>query len=357
MPHTYLLQSGFSAPPAPSPASRQPQIRRGKRTPRLPTVLWAVTLLAVLVLALFSPGCQRVAPWLSRFHVREQKQSGSSTPAPTASPGAANPGQAPGSPAAGSAGAGTGEARNIHNLLIVGTDAGGLRTDVILLAHLDWSAAKVDLVWIPRDTRVQLAVKQGAAPQYAKINAANVYGGMDLLKHAVADLTGIWPDAYVRMSFAAFEKVVDLLGGVTLQVERPMNYQDRHGGLDIHIPAGTQHLTGKTALEYVRYRADGRGDIGRIFRQQRFVLAAFGDWLALAPRMAEILPRLVASVRTDLTASEAAAMASAFLRPQALAPDRLHLLPGTARYIGGISYWVADKQRAQATLEKLRTDF
>lgn len=241
-----------------------------------------------------------------------------------------------------------------HNILVMGTDAGQRLTDVLLLVHLDRETRKARVLWIPRDTRVFLPVRKGSAPRPVKVNSAHAYGGVALLQQTVLGLTGVRADEYVKLDFAAFKKVVDLLGGVSLQVAKPMHYQDRRAGLYIRIPAGRQHLNGENALKYVRFRDDGQGDIGRIRRQQHFVATAFASTAARRAQVLALLPKLLASVQTNITPAVAATLCQVFLQPGALSSQSLYILPGQAQYIQGVSYWIHDPKRTKALMASFR---
>ena len=141
------------------------------------------------------------------------------------------------------------------------------RTDTIILAHYDFADKCVNMLSIPRDTRV-------AIPHHGhhKINAAHAYGGPNLACRTVEGLLGVHPDDYIVVDFEGFEKAVDLMGGLTLTVDKKLDYDDNWGGLHIHLQPGRQLLNGKQAIGFVRYRKSKDGhadtDIERIARQQ-----------------------------------------------------------------------------------------
>src|SRR3989338_1888095 len=171
-----------------------------------------------------------------------------------------------------------GTLRKPINLLILGTDITFNaetgkpipnlegRADTILLAHIDPINSRINMVSIPRDTLVNI-------PGYGdrKINSANSYGGIPLMKETVAQLTKQKIDYYISIKPTAVTKMVDQLGGVSLYVENDMRYVDRAQGLDIDLKKGWQKLSGKQAHDYIRYRHDYQGDIGRVNRQQIFL--------------------------------------------------------------------------------------
>ncbi|NQT30534.1 MAG: LCP family protein [Candidatus Saganbacteria bacterium] len=166
------------------------------------------------------------------------------------------------------------------NILILGTDTTfdrvtrkpmpnlSGRADSLVLVHVDPIASKINALSIPRDTYVAIP---GYRPQ--KINASNAYGGIDLTQQTVSKLTGQKIDYYVEIKPSAITQVVDLLGGITIYVEKNMRYSDRAQNLDINLKKGLQKLSGKEAHDYIRFRSDYQGDIGRVRRQQNFLKA------------------------------------------------------------------------------------
>ena len=110
---------------------------------------------------------------------------------------------------------------------------------------------------------------------YDKINHAYAYGGHELTQKVVESFLNVPINYYVLIDIQAFEKIIDAVGGVDIDVEKRMYYEDPwddNGGLVIDLQPGLQHLNGKTAIQYVRYR-DGEGDIGRINLSKKFMKA------------------------------------------------------------------------------------
>jgi hypothetical protein len=118
----------------------------------------------------------------------------------------------------------------------------------------------------------------------------------------------------VVIDFEGFKKVVDALGGITINVEKPIrddSYPDENYGYKpIFIPAGVQHMDGETALEYARTR-HGVSDFERAKRQQQ-VLIAIGKQalsLNLLPRLPQLIQSMGNVVQTDLTPAEIVTLA------------------------------------------------
>jgi len=156
-----------------------------------------------------------------------------------------------------------------YNVLLVGIDRGSVedddatRSDVIILASIDVIEKKAVLISFPRDTRVNI-------PGYGtqKINAARAFSGMEGVIEVVKDISGMEIHDYAEVDFAAFEKVVDAIGGVTLHLDYPI-LDPKIGAL----PAGDVFLNGEDALVLVRSRDLPRGDLDRIDNQKKFLKA------------------------------------------------------------------------------------
>ncbi|MDB5099829.1 MAG: Cell envelope-related transcriptional attenuator domain containing protein [Cyanobacteria bacterium RYN_339] len=153
----------------------------------------------------------------------------------------------------------------------------GLRgnTDTMILARLDPARNQARLLSIPRDTRVPI-------PGHGtfKINAANPYGGARLAVETVSGFLGVPVDRYMVINTQGVIQLVDALGGVNVFVPRPMNYDDNTGKLHIHLDKGWNHLDGRHAHDFLRFRHDDQGDIGRVQRQQAFMQAVMGQYLS-----------------------------------------------------------------------------
>jgi polyisoprenyl-teichoic acid--peptidoglycan teichoic acid transferase len=150
------------------------------------------------------------------------------------------------------------------------------RSDTLMVGSIDFYAKEVKVLSIPRDTLIHV-------PGYSfmKVNAAYALGEDDLVRRTVEEFTGIQVDYVVTVNYQGFVDVVNALGGVDINVDRSMNYDDRRGDVHIHIEPGEHHFDGQTALEYARFRHDARGDLGRIERQQNLIRALFDQKLNL----------------------------------------------------------------------------
>ena len=246
-------------------------------------------------------------------------------------------------------------------ILLIGIDdmsLGAARTDTLMLVSFDPRTAEAGVLSIPRDTRVEIPGRSG----YHRINTAYSLGGPSLAVRTVERLLGVDIDHYLVVDFSSFARVIDLLGGVELVIERPMRYDDFAQGLHIDLKPGRQVLTGEQALHYVRFRADGLGDValvdpvrevydGRVQRQLEFVRAVAEQAISVQAlaRLPQLVPELIAMVQTDIGVDRALALAVSARQLDAAGLDTA-VLPGTGMYIGGASYWVHDPGRTQSVV-------
>ena len=214
------------------------------------------------------------------------------------------------------------------------------RSDTLMIATVDLKLEKAGLLSIPRDTRVKI---EGNC--YDKINAAYAYGGHELTKKTVESLLDVPIDYYIIIDVHAFERIIDAVGGVDIDVEKRMHYEDPwddDGGLVIDLYPGEQHMGGKKAIQYVRYR-DGEGDIGRIGRQQKFMKAVLEQVLSpqILPKLPDILKEVSSAVKTDMSLQDMLNFASLLkkVHDNGLTAE---MVPGKPAYLQDISYWIPD---------------
>jgi len=222
------------------------------------------------------------------------------------------------------------------------------RSDTLMIATLDPKKGKAAILSIPRDTRVKIK-----GHGFDKINAAYAYGGHKLTQNTVEDLLGVDMEHYVLINVNAFTKIIDAIGGVDINVEKRMYYEDPwddNGGLVINLYPGQQHMDGKTAITYVRYR-DEEGDIGRITRQQKFMQAVMDKLTspAIIPKIPSIISEVVDCIDTDLSIKQMIEFMAALKEAQANGLQT-EMLPGRPMYIGGISYWLPDLSKLRTTI-------
>lgn len=212
------------------------------------------------------------------------------------------------------------------------------RSDTLFVVMFDTNKKAASLLSVPRDTRVRIK-----GHGWDKINHAYAYGGRELTQKTTEELLGIRINNYVMVDFKGFVGLVDAIGGVDIDIEQDMYYYDTWDGFKIDLKKGRQHLDGKTAIQYVRYR-DEEGDIGRIRRQQHFMMAVYdritsANMLLRIPGLAKQLGNMV---KTDLPLKDMVDLGRilhGMVKEKGLA---MATVPGTPEYIDGISYWLPD---------------
>ena len=214
------------------------------------------------------------------------------------------------------------------------------RSDTLMLAAVDEEHGRAALLSIPRDTRIEVG-----SYGYDKINHAYAFGGHEMTLASVSALVGVPITHYIMVDTSSFERIVDAVGGVDIDVEKRMYYEDPwddDGGLVIDLAPGEQHMNGAQAIKYVRYR-DGEGDIGRIGRQQHFMRALLAQLLSpqVLPRLATVVDEVKNAVDTDLTTRQLLTLATR-LKDMEAGGVSMQMVAGTPAYLGDVSYWIPD---------------
>ncbi len=209
-----------------------------------------------------------------------------------------------------------GEASGRINILLLGRAGehypGKDLTDTVMVMSIDIALKKVALLSLPRDLYVPIA-ESGLS---TKLNSLYQYGlsmdqGVEPLETTIEHITGEPIHYFITLDFDSFEKIVDTLGGVTVDVSRDL-YDTRYPGKNysyetFEIKKGWQTLDGATALKYVRERhSDPEGDFGRAKRQQQVIQALKDKAFSLQTflnifAINQLLTTLGESVKTDMS--------------------------------------------------------
>lgn len=256
------------------------------------------------------------------------------------------------------------QARSFHS----GTaaDAGGQRSDTMMLLHIAGDRKSATVVSLPRDSYVTIPAYTDDAGQKHpahkdKLNAAFSLGGAPLLIKTVTQETGVPIDHYIEVGFGGVVNMVDALGGVDVCV--PNAVDDRRSGL--RLPAGRTHVDGLMGLAYVRARyIDPTADIGRMERQQRFLGSMFQEAtrarVLLNPvKLNAFLDAALSSVRMDEGMSRDALLELAG-EMQSLSPKDIRFLTvplanvNLSTPVGSAVQW--DQQKAQLVFDAIKHD-
>lgn len=208
------------------------------------------------------------------------------------------------------------------NILLIGLDERSeehdSRADTQIIVHIDPVAKTAAMISIPRDLWVDIPGygpdRVNSAYQKGETDKATIEGGGPVLAMTtVQDNFGVPIHYYAQVNFHGFEQIVDTLGGVTIDVPRPLVDNDfpfmDYGATRVYISAGLQHMDGHTALEYARSRHQD-SDIGRNSRQQQVLLALKQKAnLDLLSHATDLAVQLSDTVHTDLSPSQALSLA------------------------------------------------
>jgi len=204
------------------------------------------------------------------------------------------------------------------NVLLMGVDQrpsekGPTRTDTIIVVTMDPQSKTAGMLSIPRDLWVKIPDLGDKGITEERLNTAYYYGelynypggGPALAMKTIQLNLGIPLHHYALIDFKGFEKIIDTLGGVTIDVETAIQDDeypdDKFGYQSVYIPAGVQHMDGKTALIYARARHKG-SDFDRAHRQQKLLLALRDQALRLnlLTKLVPLFNTLKDTLKTDI---------------------------------------------------------
>ncbi|WP_316526283.1 LCP family protein [Kitasatospora brasiliensis] len=235
------------------------------------------------------------------------------------------------------------------NILVLGSDsragdngsmAGGntgdtARSDTAMVVHINQDHSGAQIVSIPRDTLVvrpdcvDASGKTVPGAKRAMYNSAFESGGAACAVRTTEQLTGLRMDHYLQIDFAGFARVVDAIGGAT--VNTTVAIHDKDSGLD--LPPGEHHLNGQQALAFVRTRhgvGDG-SDLGRIELQKQMVRSllkqAGGTGLFTNPvKMWSIGDTVTKSITTDSALGSVNSLVGLVQELKGIGPDQLSMV-------------------------------
>jgi LCP family protein required for cell wall assembly len=176
------------------------------------------------------------------------------------------------------------------------------RSDTLMLVRADPATDSISLLSFPRDMRVEIRCP-GRTPFFDKINAAYSYCGPQGSLNTVKGLTGVPINYLITVNFRGFRQIIDKLDGVWVDIDRRY-FNDRGGPFGyakINLFPGYQQLTGRQALDYVRFRHTD-SDLYRVARQQQFVKAFKGQVQESFAPIA--LPKVVNAVTNNVEVAQ-----------------------------------------------------
>lgn len=227
--------------------------------------------------------------------------------------------------------------------------ADNARSDTIMVVNLDGKTGKVNIISIPRDTYTKIE-----GYKKTKINHSFKYGGSELTLDTVNKLLGTDIKYYVTVDYRFVEDVVDKIGGVEVDVPIDMKYEDPTADppLTIDIKAGRQNLKGYDAIGFLRFRKGYKdADLGRVKAQQQFMSAILSKMKEpkTLVRSPLLLSSYVSYTENNIPVKKLIKMA-AKMRNVTSEDIVTNTLPGTPKYMKGVSYFVPNENKIQVML-------
>ncbi len=254
----------------------------------------------------------------------------------------------------------------VEIFLLIGSDARAedtlSRSDTMMLIAVDSTARTVKLVSLLRDTWVTIPSLDNngdGIDDVNKLNAAYFFGGMPMLSQTVLDNFGIPVDACVTVDFEAFQKAVDILGGIDVTLtEAEIEWINDLCDPDIVGQSGTYHLNGAQTLAFSRARmlyADG--DFSRQANQRQVLRALMAKAKSSdAATMLDAITAMLPFIDTDADELKLIGLASQLLGASDYTLETHMSVPAPGefenrRINGGLGLWLTDKE---ATAENLK---
>ena len=246
------------------------------------------------------------------------------------------------------------QSEEIINILLIGQDArpgeGRARSDTMILVSLNEKNNTIQMVSFMRDMYVQI-------PGYLdnKINSAFALGGPELLNETLSVNFGVEVDGNVEVNFEAFTAIIDILGGVDIELDwEEASYMNKYG---FDATQGMNHMDGETALAFAQMRQVSGGDYGRTERQRELIASVLTSLKnAKLTDLLDLVKQVLPYVTTDLTDAEIISYATkglnalskgAQIQSNRIPADDAHY--GT--FINGMSVLVPDLQMCQEDLK------
>ena len=209
----------------------------------------------------------------------------------------------------------------IMNILLVGSDIREHddvgRSDTMILVSINKETKQVVATSFLRDTFVKIPIKN----EFMKLNAAYAYGGIELLFETLKYNYGVNVDKYIAVDFLSFIDSIEIIGGIDIQVYEEELYwfnqyihasnllveppEREHSDYVDFADGSYQHLNGKQALAYARFRYVGNGDFTRTDRQRRVVQSIFDKLKEMdVSTLVALLNQVIPHITTNLTDDE-----------------------------------------------------
>ena len=241
------------------------------------------------------------------------------------------------------------------NILVVGTDNvdGTQRSDAISVIHVNNDLTDIRALSIPRDTRANI---EGQGP--SKLNHAYAYGGISLLKRTVSEFLSIPIDHYVIINAAGLKQIVDEIGGIKINIDSPMVYDDYAGNLHINFAPGNHQLNGEDLVKLFDLEMILKVILGALSASNKLLSGFMINYLSLNQLHCH---QKVAQIIFPISKN-----GYIFFKGKSLfetifkVKDNANVsftVPGSVRIIDGVSYWRPNIVYLDSLITKTFVDF
>ncbi|MFD0694810.1 LCP family protein [Paenibacillus sp. GCM10027628] len=242
-----------------------------------------------------------------------------------------------------------------------GGSEGSLNTDVMMLFSVNPATHQATVLSIPRDLEVRaedsgLDDSHKANYFYAYYYNQDKNTALSQTKKLFSNLYHVPIDYMAIINFDGFRKVIDQLGGMTVQVDMDMKYEDESDGTNINLVKGLQHLNGKQVLDFIRYRKSNLGtaessDLARNQREQLVLNQLLDQLTSLngVTAWGKLLDIVGTSIKTDIPAEELRQLTTSY---KALKPSNVNYIQLNGEWES--PYVVVKQQDLEQALTALR---
>ncbi len=254
------------------------------------------------------------------------------------------------------------------NILMLGCDElkYSKHADVIMLLSYEPRTKFLDILSIPRDSKVPRTDSKHWRP-YQKANEVyaraynktkNPHDSCIAVKDSISKFLDMTIQFYLQVDYNSFCDVIDAMGGVEMNIEKRMDYDDNWGKLHIHFKPGLQKLNGKKSLEYIRFRDKALGDVGRIVRQHKFLKILSNQMrnVRLLMKLPDIYSAIVRNTWTNMWLKDVISLMIE-LRDVTRRDLRIQNLPGIAKCLIGKNYWVTEKEKVGNVVQVIKNSY
>ncbi|WP_058486750.1 LCP family protein [Defluviitalea phaphyphila] len=257
--------------------------------------------------------------------------------------------------------------------MIIGMDKSKGLTDVVMVAKFDPSDSSIKLISIPRDLYINFDEPRFSSIKeknkeinigYCKLTELYNYTGrneksIEIIEEVVQVIIGEPIDYYVKVDLEGFKAIIDVIGGVEVDIPKDMHYDDYSQDLHIHLEKGLQLLDGEKAEQLVRYRHGYvDGDFGRI-RMQQMLLKNLGEKVLEIRnpiKIFELVKEAFKYVETDFTIVDGIKYIKYLLDIDVntiFKEENMVTIPTNGEKIGGLWYEVQDEEKTKEILDEL----